>query len=84
MFCFILQFEKNTYYDSKAFLSLPSTQSQLGTMKNSTSERVSRCTKETFYVKTIVCSTKLTQNGNTKLQFITFLYALDQVNWKSL
>ncbi|EDO31872.1 predicted protein, partial [Nematostella vectensis] len=56
------KFDSNSYFDSKAFINMPSLVSEVGNMKYSQMERLSRSSKDSFSVRTLVCSTKLTQN----------------------
>ena len=67
------QYDEKCFYDSMTYLHMPSRLSQMANHANSSSDRLVRNSKDTFYIKTIVCSTKLTQNGETS--FSLFLYA---------
>lgn len=60
-----LQYDENCFYDSKTYLHMPSTLSKMANHTIAGSDRLVRNSKDAFYIKTIVCSTKLTQNGKS-------------------
>ena len=65
VFVLFAQYDEKCFYDSMTYLRMPSRLSQMASHANSSSDRLVRNPKDTFYIKTIVCSTKLTQNGKT-------------------
>lgn len=64
VFVLFAQYDEKCFYDSMTYLHMPSRLSQMANHASSGSDRLVRNSKDTFYIKTIVCSTKLTQNGN--------------------
>ncbi|XP_074619689.1 dedicator of cytokinesis protein 1-like isoform X2 [Acropora palmata] len=58
----VYKFDTNCFYDSKTYLHMPSRISQFVNHVNAGSDRLSRSAKDSFTIKTIACSTKLTQN----------------------
>ncbi|KAJ7386091.1 Dedicator of cytokinesis protein 3 [Desmophyllum pertusum] len=58
----VYKYDENCFYDSMTYLHMPSSLSQMANHANSGSDRLVRNSKDTFFIRTIVCSTKLTQN----------------------
>ncbi|XP_078368993.1 dedicator of cytokinesis protein 1-like [Oculina patagonica] len=58
----VYKYDEKCFYDSMTYLHMPSRLSQMANHASSGSDRLVRNSKDTFYIKTIVCSTKLTQN----------------------
>lgn len=58
----VYKYDENCFYDSKTYLHMPSTLSKMANHTIAGSDRLVRNSKDAFYIKTIVCSTKLTQN----------------------
>ena len=70
VFVSFAQYDEKCFYDSMTYLHMPSRLSQMANHANSNSDRLVRNSKDTFYIKTIVCSTKLTQNGKNSSNLI--------------
>lgn len=58
----VYKYDANCFYDSMTYIHMPSSMTQFVNHTNASSDRLVRNTKDTFVIKTIVCSTKLTQN----------------------